>query len=71
MLSIYSSNHPSFCENCSESNAFYFMMMAHITRGTWGLNIPLHFASVQQVAAERQPDKMVSDMENVSVNSSI
>ena len=53
---------------CSESNISYVMMLAHDIRDSywwdgsrgWTLsrNIPLHFVSVQQMAAKGQSDKM-------------
>ena len=63
---------PELCEGCSESNASYFIMLAHVRGGCWWCgsrdwtfppNIPLDAAAVWQMAAEGQSDKLASDME--------
>ena len=55
-----------------ECNASYFIMLAHkVRRGCWRycskcwmfLPILLHFVAVRQIAAEKQSEKMASDME--------
>jgi len=56
----------------SKSNASYFIMLAHDTRGRWwwygsrGWVFPpifLHFVAVSQMAAEGQSDKIAFDAE--------
>ena len=64
----------SIYEGCSKSNASYFIMVAHNTRGRclWHISsggwifpsvFPLYFIFVWQMAAEKQSDQMLSDME--------
>ena len=53
---------------CSESNASYFITLAHSVKGwfgsrDWTAHIPLHVVAVWQMAAEGHSDRPVSDME--------
>ena len=58
---------PELCEGCSESNASYFIMLAHVRGGCWWCdsrdwtfppNIPLDAAAVWQMAAEGHSERM-------------
>ena len=51
-------------ESCSKSNASYFLMsMGWQLRLNLPTNTLLHLIAVEEMAAEQQSDRMVSDME--------